>query len=765
MENLDNGKFQRVGVEYEFECEIERYVFESESYKIVGAIPVKSETTMKKNIYGGITLVGDFPKLDVFENYKIKAELKKDSKYGYQYFVKQVMREVPTSEKHIRDFLSTILTQSQVDTIMENQPNIIDLIIKNKIDEIQLNKLHNIGESRIEVIVNKIRENFVFSEIINEFSEYDLGISTIKALYHKFSGNVEKLKKYINENPYEILTSMKGIGFKRADKIILKGKPELKNSYIRAKSAINYIIEDNQNSGHTIVSLKQMDKSFKEIAKESIEHYEDAVQDEKFKIVGNYITTLKLFEIEQRIAKTLVKMSKFKGENWECDLQEITKGEEFELTEEQKMTIFNVMSSKMINILSGGGGVGKSKTMSILVKALENINKTYVLLAPTGKASKTLSDYCERSAFTIHRGLGFKGNKWEFNEDNKINVDILIIDEFSMIDVYIMDVILKAIDTTRTKLLFVGDPSQIPSISVGNVSYDMMQSKLIPLNQLTKIFRYAEGGLMKVATNVRNGQSYFNSINQKITPFGTEKDYVIIKSTQEQSIKSTLDIVQSLLNKGASIEDIVVTMAMNKGQYGSIEVNKSIQKLLTQKGLVDSTKFIKYGDSQFHVGDRVLQIKNDYEVEKYEKQNDFMDDWLEVGSSMTSVFNGNIGTIKGIEGEGNKKKLIIDFDGVECLYGLNKLSNLQLGYAVNIFKMQGSQSPYVIVSTPKSHTYMMNRNLLYTAISRTQKQCFHITEENIIYSSLKKSAIFERNTLLKQFMLEYNKKLTESIDN
>ena len=386
-------------------------------------------------------------------------------------------------------------------------------------------------------------------------------------------------------------------------------------------------------------------------------------------------------------------------------------------------------------------------------------------MAPTGRAAKVLSDYTGRPAATIHRGLGYMPkNRWGYNSEYQLPFDVVLVDEFSMTDIFLFLHLCEAIDFSRTKLIVVGDSAQLPSVGPGNLLYDMINSFVIPTITLNQIFRYAEGGLMKVATDVRNMKPYLYDLNNGIAKFGN--DYTFINANNEQSVKCAIGLYQKLLTQYSS-EDILVLSAFNKGDCGTIVINNSIQKIANPN--YGSEKCIKSGDTTYYVGDIVIQIKNNYEAEvdmgdmKIENTNP-----RECFVDTTFIPNGMLGKIVDIYDETipytneHKTGAIIDFDGVRVKYEKSEMSMLLLGYAISIHKSQGGSAKVTITLTPSCHAYMMNSNLLYVALTRTKEKSFHIGDKDTVNRATKKKENFKRNTflldVLKRIKIKLNKK-------
>ena len=303
-------------------------------------------------------------------------------------------------------------------------------------------------------------------------------------------------------------------------------------------------------------------------------------------------------------------------------------------------------------------------------------------------------------------------NRWGYDSEYQLPYDVVLVDEFSMTDIFLFLHLCDAIDFSRTKLIVVGDSAQLPSVGPGNLLYDMINSFVIPTVTLNQIFRYAEGGLMKVATDVRNMKPYLYDLSNGMVKFG--KDYTFINVDNEQLVKCAIRLYQKLLTK-YSPADILVLSAFNKGDCGTVAINNAIQKIANSN--YGSEKCIKSGDTTYYVGDIVIQIKNNYEAEvdmddmKIENTNPD-----EVSINTTFIPNGMLGKIVDIYDEiipytnEHRTGAIIDFDGIRVKYEKSEMSMLLLGYAISIHKSQGGSAKVTITLTPSCHSYMMNNH-------------------------------------------------------
>ena len=422
---------------------------------------------------------------------------------------------------------------------------------------------------------------------------------------------------------------------------------------------------------------------------------------------------------------------------WNCDCSKFQELQGFKLTDEQCKTS-QYMCENNIVLLVGYAGSGKSSSTQAFTDMLEYYNKKFLLLSPTGKAAKVLSGFTGKDAMTIHRGLAhIPPNYWGYNETCKLPYDVVIVDEFSMVDIFLFRHLLEAIDFSKTKLLLIGDDAQIPSVGAGNILYDLLKSKSIPTITLNKVFRYGTGGLSTVATDTRTGTEYLDKSNSGMQAFGDDQSYIFMPMTQDKIVDYTVKLYQTLLAKGYSFEDIAVLSCYNVGDYGTTALNKKIQEAVNDKAEAK----IVFGDSEFRLGDIVVNCVNDYKAEVYNAS-------LTEGDITTFIANGETGRVVKIM----RDAMVVDYDGTLIYTPKGSMQNIKLAYAISIHKSQGSQQKIVILVTPKAHCYMLNSNLLYVGESRAKEKCYHLGEVRTVNIALKKKENFNRKTLLQIFL-------------
>jgi exodeoxyribonuclease V alpha subunit len=684
--------------------------------------------------------------------YQVKAE-EQESKFGYQYKVKNIKREKPTDLNSTRLFLYEILTSSQVDTLLAVYPDIVDRVITNRLSDINLELTKGIKEYTFNVIKNKIIENFALVELVEEFQGM-ITLSILKKLYEKYA-SIQKIKNELKHNPYKCLCGLSRVGFKTADSLLLEidriskenkkqNKPpiidfeyDLITSAQREKACIMYLLEENENEGHTKLNVVTLKRQCEKLAPACVYHFVDVIKendDIHYDKETKFVALTSTYATEVYIAlKILVGLKT--NTVWEINTEKYREVEGIKLTDQQFNAINNICKYN-ISILNGYGGTGKSQTTNSIIKMLKDNNKTFELFAPTGRAAKVLSGFTNEKASTIHRGLAYMPpDIWGYDENNKLSCDVLIVDEFSMVDIFIMQKLLSAIDFNRTKLLIVGDSAQIPSVSAGNVLHDLVNSKLIPTTTLTQVFRYGIGGLMTVATKTRNSEEFLTYDMRDITFFGEDKGYIFIPSGQDKIINNTISLYRKLLAKNYNPEDILVLSSYNKGDYGTIEINLKLQKIANPNCNTDG---FKIGETTYYLNDLVIQTVNNYKASLY------LDCFSKCEGGDVFVPNGEIGKIVEI----NKRGLVIDFDGKQIIYDKSMALQLKLAYSISTHKSQGGQAKVVILLTPKAHTYMLNSNLIYVGQTRAKEKCYHLGDVSTVNRAIKEKANFNRNTFL-----------------
>lgn len=754
--------------EYKFSGKVVRCTYDTPDFRIFALdVDSKKYPDIKKNKYNNVTILGELHELTVGVTYEISA-VEQLGKYGMSYKVLNIKRDVPTTEEDMYLFLSEILTPNQAKVLYENYPDIVQRVKENRLDDIDFNKLKGIKEYTFGVIKRKIIENFCLADLVVEFQGF-LNLSMIKKIYAKYT-SIEKLKEKLAQDPYKCLCGLAGVGFKTADGILLdmekaskanieKGKKpiiefksDLRTSPERCLSCLLYMLEENENNGHTKMNLADLRAEMMKLVPACANHFVTAVKADEIHYNKDTmdVALSRTYNLEHKIAQTILYVLHTKKDEWDCDIEKYRTVNGSTLSDEQMGAVANVCKYP-ISILNGAGGTGKSFSTQAVINMLKDHHKTFRLFSPTGKAAKVLADYTKENATTIHRGLGYTPMGWGYNQEHKIMCDIVIIDEFSMVDIQLFKRVIDAVDFNTTKLLLIGDNAQLPSVSCGNLLHDFMETKLIPTTTLTKVFRYGEGGLMKVATDVRFCEPYLtSSMKSKMTTFGDNKDYTFVDLPSEVIPQNVVGLYKKLLEKGYSIDDIQVLTAKNVGDCGTIVLNNMIQKVANPN--YGSEVFMKVGDTTYFEGDLVIQKVNNYKAElDLQHLSEWEKDMYSASEDVPTAFiaNGETGIVREIY----KSYCIIEFDGVFVKYYRADMQMISLGYSITIHKSQGSSIKIVILCTPQSHIYMLNSNLLYVGLTRMKERCYHLGALNSINQAVKKKANLTRHTHMQELLL------------
>ena len=500
------------------------------------------------------------------------------------------------------------------------------------------------------------------------------------------------------------------------------------------------------------------------------EHFVDVIKDDNIYYNKEDMTVAlrKTYETEKYIADTILFNLNSTNNIWEFDTQKYKKVGEFELSDEQ-MQILDVICKTNIAILNGFAGAGKTASTQGIINMLKDNNKSFRLMSPTGRAAKVLAENTKEPASTIHRGLGYvPPNTWACDKEHPLMCDIVIVDEFSMVDIWLFKKLLDAIDFKHTKLLIIGDNAQLPSVSCGNLLHDFMEANIIPTVTLNKIFRYSSGGLMRVATDTRCCKEYLTKdMKSKATTFGDNQDYMFIDLASELIPKNVVALYKKLLDNGNSIEDIQVLTAKNVGDCGSVQLNNMIQRVANAN--YGSEINMKVGDTTYYKGDLILQTVNNYNAEMATVTTSITDetDSLETnpfgvdpfgvdysfnlyGDDPQTAFvaNGETGIIKEI----CNTYVIIDFNGIFVKYYRNDMNMVKLGYCISIHKSQGGGFKTVILCSPQSHIFMLNSNLLYVGLTRMKEKLYHLGSLQSVNQAVKKKANLVRHTFMQKLL-------------
>ena len=705
--------------------------------------------SVKLNSSNDIIAKGYLPNLQEGAKVTLSGAWQFNPKYGRQFDVKECTTNLPSSAAGIEKYLASGMikgigpkfAQRMVKKFGEQTLEVIDQ------NPDKLYEVEGVGGKRVELIVTAWKEQKEISQVMVFLRSKDVSAAFAAKIYKAY-GN-DSIQK-IQQNPYQLIEDVWGIGFKSADKIALK-LGLASDSIERIKAAFAFTISEASGTGHLYVDLDESKKkvielleldasSVKERLKEAL--YDLYAQD-KIKLLStkdkHFITLPQFYYSERGIAKRVKCLLEYANTSqfdtgvsirggFDIDKiynkMRVAKPSGIELNEDQQRGILTCLQNK-ITIITGGPGTGKTTLVKNLISILEDYNVRFKLAAPTGRAAKRLFESTGRNSETLHRLLEFTPATMGFsrNEQNALQLDFLIIDESSMIDVFLMHAVLKAMPANAF-LVLIGDIDQLPSVGAGNVLNDLINSEKIPVIRLTQIFRQAQDSMIIVNAHKVNHGEFPSSATA-----GTRRDFVYLKQNEpEEALAELREIyLKRLPALGISPDDSIVLVPMNRGVVGTQRINQELQKLLNPSNDLDKQVLV-FGN-QYKVADRVMQIRNNYE--KF-------------------VFNGDIGKISDI----NKtdQKVVVNFGDRFLEYDFTELDELVHAYAISIHKSQGSEFAAVIIPIFMQHFILLQRNLIYTAITRAKRMCILMGQAKAIAMGIRNAKGVQRLTFLKEFL-------------
>lgn len=675
----------------------------------------------------GYTAVGNLPKLNEGDELELQGDYTYHPKYGMQFQIVQYKIIYPTSNEGIVRYLSSGLIkgigEKTAQKIFEKFGEKTLEIMDNDIE--RLIEVKGISKEKLESIKKSWEEQSEVRKTMIALQSFGISSTNALKIYKTYGKASEKI---VEEDPYRLSYEVWGIGFKIADNIARNlgfGEQHPK----RMEAAVIYILNEAFNDGHVYLTEPELYQKAYEMLNYDLSN--DAI------IINNLIKQRRIIVSDDRIYIAQLYYAERKIERILTDLA----GEEKEITEldnkyiemvksnfsDEQILAINYSLKHNLLVLTGGPGTGKTTTLRGIIELYQKKEKKIMLAAPTGRAAKRMTEIIGLEAKTIHRLLEFNPMDYSFgyNEDHKLETDLLIIDELSMIDTYLMYQLVIAIDNNTT-VIFVGDVDQLPSIGAGNILHDIINSNRIPCVKLTKVFRQAETSKIITAAHSIN-KGLIPNINSK------ESDFIFIEE------KNPLNIVEKIKQLACEIlpqrykftleEDIQILSPMYRGEIGVNELNALFQKVYNKNDFAFSI-----GEKKYKINDKVMQLRNNYEK---------------------NVFNGDIGFIQSFD---NEEKIIrISFDGRIVEYNAAEMDEITLAYAVTVHKSQGSEFNCVIMPISVSHYIMLQRNLVYTAITRASKLLIMIGEERALAIAVKNNKIQKRNSSLFKFnLLEKN---------
>lgn len=681
-----------------------------------------------------VTVVGHTSTVAVGESLIATGAWVKNKDYGEQFAASSIQISAPNTLEEIKKYLKSGAIKGIGEHFAAKLVKTFGADIFDIIDQSpqKLLEVENIGTKRLQLIQSSWKENSFIRNIRMFLHHHGMGPSMATKIYNKYG---EAAVDRIKSNPYRLIRDIPGIGFKTADQIAQQLGMN-RESHLRARAGISYILTEKIKNGHcayprdqllreaeTILNIDQeiirteLDQELQEgfLVADQIEHFECIYQ----KV---------FYQTEQTVAQLLLQL-KEGPTPWphptqlDKSLAKTEKKLKLTLAPLQKLAIQTALVNK-ICVITGGPGTGKSTLTRALTSYLTQLDKRISLCSPTGRAAKRLSECTGLEAKTIHRLLLFERERGEFkyNSMNPLETDMVLVDEASMLDIFLAQALLKAIPP-HAVLIIVGDVDQLPSVGPGQFLRDVIQSQQIPVVTLSQIFRQAkESQIIQVAHQINEGKM------PDLTPHRKSDFFFLEKNSPEKVEDTILDLISHRLPAAYDfnpIHDIQILCPMQKGIAGVKNLNFKIQQLLNSNPIAKIEKFgFHYG-----VGDKVMVTENDYDKD---------------------VFNGDMGLIEVINLEDEIMKIAIDGRSVE--FKFSELETIQPSYAITIHKSQGSEYPAVIIPVVSEHAIMMQKNLIYTAITRGKKLVVLVGQTRALHLAVNDLKKRKRWTKLKEWL-------------
>lgn len=710
---------------------LHRVIFDGDGgYKI--AVVIDEKTNEEKIITGYLSLLKG-------QKYIFTVEEKEHPKYGQQYQVQSYQMQIPTEEEGLIEFLSSksfknVGKRTAKKIVEQFQNETINIIKHNPEQLIEL----GIKENIVDTLHTTLNESDGLDDLFRLLQPLNFSEYYIYEIYkYTKTNNIISIDKFIKNNPYELIENIEGIGFEKIDSVF-QYYNDNPNDELRIQSAIKYCINDYcYNSGDTYITEEELKNKLQQLLKIEInnfdEYIEQLIKDNKIIIKEEKIFLKEFLEAEKAIARNILSRIKIlnlglKEEVIEPNIHKFERKNKINYSEMQKKAIVNSLSNN-ISIITGGPGTGKTTIINAIVnifreikykdKIVKDISEKIILCAPTGRASQRMKEATGYEAKTIHSLLEWDPYKNTFNRgiDNQLIQELIIIDEFSMVDIFLAKSIFQAI-RPESLIVIVGDSAQLESVNPGNVLHDLLSYNDIPQIHLDVIFRQGEGSsIAKLAKEIEE--------NAKIEIVNT-KDMSVIERNNDLPL-----LIKSIVDKSykAGYDEMEVQVLYPK-YNGTNGIDKLNKVLLQNK----DQQYIEYGENKFYVGDKVMQLKNNYDK---------------------NIYNGDIGKITQIYQNNSKKEdsfcMEIEFKDKKVNISRKELIDIKHAYAISIHKSQGSEFKVVIIPISKEAQNMMNKKLLYTAISRAKDKLILIGDMECFYDNLYKEGQ-ERKTYLKQLL-------------
>ncbi|KZN96229.1 MULTISPECIES: ATP-dependent RecD-like DNA helicase [Aeribacillus] len=741
---------------------IKHIVFQNEQ-NFYTVIKVKIEETNEQFEQDQVTVTGFFPLLQLHDSYTFFGAKKYHPKFGVQFQAERFQKELPTTKEGVIQYLSSGLfkgigKKTAEAIVNELGEHAISIILE---DPDSLKRVKKLSKEKAKILAETLKEHQGLEGVLIGLNQLGIGPALGMKIYQLYR---EDTLKIIQKNPYQLVEDIEGIGFIRADEIgrelgISGNHPD------RLKAACLFTIEqDAVKEGHVYVTKVQLMEKAKKLLTQNGEDISDQdieriilelEEDRKIIVEEDRIYLPSLYYAEVGLANNIEEIltqnqfqDMFPESEFLLELGKLEEKMNVQYAPSQKEAIQRAIHSPIL-LLTGGPGTGKTTVIKGIVEIYANLHglslnpKEYqkkeepfpiVLVAPTGRAAKRMAEATGLPAVTIHRLLGWNGSEgFEHNEDHPISGKLLIVDEVSMVDIWLMHQLFKSLPSD-IQIVLVGDEHQLPSVGPGQVLRDLIQSGRIPVVTLTDIYRQAEGStIIDLAHSIRQGTLPANLLQ-------TTQDRSFIPCTTSQIKEVITRVIENALKKGYSAKDIQVLAPMYRGIAGIDQLNEMLQEMLNPPS--KEKREIKHGNVIYRIGDKVLQLVNQPDQ---------------------NVFNGDIGEIVSIfyakENVEKEDMVVISYDGIEVTYTKQDFNQFTHAYCCSIHKAQGSEFPIVILPVVKGYFRMLRRNLIYTAVTRSKQFLIMCGEWEAL-----KMGVYNNQESMRQTTLKERLKTSELVE-
>jgi exodeoxyribonuclease V alpha subunit len=702
-----------------------------------------------------ITVVGHFLRPYGDEVYTLHGEWRDHPRFGRQYYVFRVEKEMPRTREAIVKYLASGLFagvgRKTAEKIVEHLgANALEKIVQNP--EV-LTEIKGISSARARTIAESLLEHHAMEQAMVYLYQFGIGSALALRIVQTYKHDTIAVLK---ENPYRLVDDVEGIGFRRADEIARQQGME-EDAPERFRAAVQYALQEaSLTGGHVFVTREQLDEAVndllgdhaqtlfpEEVRQACLESLidEDRIicEEDRYYVPSLYWAEYGLSRRVRELLQQEVK-DRFPVTEIYRVLGELE--EEFQVTyaERQREALITALTSPFM-ILTGGPGTGKTTVIRGICHLFARLHEVSIdpddyegtdkpfpirLVAPTGRAAKRMSEATGLPAMTIHRLLGWRGEGFEHDQDNPIEGSLLIVDEVSMLDVWLANQLFRAVPRGM-QVILVGDRDQLPSVGPGQVLHHLLQVERIPRVELSDIFRQAEGSsIIRLAHAIKAGEVPDDLLKP-------QPDRRFFPCNRDQAVSVILQTVVSAVKKGYTLFDVQVLAPIYKGPAGVDRINREIQEALNPK--TPDKKEIAWGDTVFRQGDKVLQLVNHTEH---------------------PVYNGDIGIVIAVDEEAGADQpvLWVQFDRLEVPYKRSQLNQLSLAYACSVHKAQGSEFPIVVFPILHAYRRMLERNLIYTGITRSKQYLILCGEKEALVEGVRHQRGERRNSRLKELIEE-----------